>query len=158
MDLIKSMNNSYKEKKLDEERLLKSFEMWWPNFDSAVKSIESEIKSEDEPNSKTNAKPTDRDLLEVIYSKVLKQDNILQNNIKKPFFREPRISYGAIKDLEEVIELINQIEKDLGLLNLDFDTLNAINDVRNRVLRVNKHISKFVMYKDENIGTLNESK
>lgn len=74
LNLLKSVNESNKEGKLDTQRLEKAFEMWWPNLEESIKNVKDEELDKGTANEK---EPTEKELLSVIYSKLNEQEKIL---------------------------------------------------------------------------------
>ncbi|HDR7685307.1 TPA: toll/interleukin-1 receptor domain-containing protein [Bacillus toyonensis] len=106
LSLIKSINQANGSIKLDESRLDKAFEMWWPNLKKSIDGIEKEEKVK---GTKEEKGPTEKELLNVIYSKLLEQE--------KATFRNQNINQtsqdippGLIRDLDRAHALL----KDCG--------------------------------------------
>ncbi|MEK5235448.1 toll/interleukin-1 receptor domain-containing protein [Paenibacillus sp. FSL L8-0470] len=87
-NLLKSINNSKSEGKLDVSRLEKAFDVWWPDLDGQISNI-TEIARE----SSEESEPTEKELLNVIVSKILEQEkwikkeannNQINNNLSTP--------------------------------------------------------------------------
>ncbi|MBT2196650.1 TIR domain-containing protein [Bacillus thuringiensis] len=112
LSLIQSINVSNQDGRLDETRLERAFDMWWPDLQEAINAIvpEKEKKGLAEENG-----PTDRELLNVIYSKLLEQEKSMHKN---QIVREKRIiarvPNGLITDLERVRILITQCRRELA--------------------------------------------
>lgn len=69
LNLLKSINNSKSEGKLDVGRLEKAFEVWWPELDGQISNI-----TEDTRHSSEESEPTEKELLNVIVSKIIDQE------------------------------------------------------------------------------------
>lgn len=74
LSLLKSINNSNKDGKLEESRLEKAFEMWWTHLEESIAKI---IAGPTNNTSEQN-EPTEKELLNVIFSKLAAQEKYLK--------------------------------------------------------------------------------
>lgn len=100
LDLLKSINLFKKDGQLEEARLEKSFDMWWPELEQSIDTIVNEDTSSetDTPNE-----PTERDLLNVILTKVIEQEKNNKSNQQKPY-KNTRVNAAL---LDEIIKIHN---------------------------------------------------
>ncbi|PEV15749.1 hypothetical protein CN417_00605 [Bacillus thuringiensis] len=106
LSLIKSINQGSGDFKLDEFRLEKAFEMWWPDLEKSIGAIEKEDVIE---NTEKEHEPTDRELLNVIYSKMVDQEKLMtksQHNRQNSI--DINIPHGIIRDLEGIRQLLDE--------------------------------------------------
>ncbi|WP_410979506.1 toll/interleukin-1 receptor domain-containing protein [Bacillus cereus] len=96
LSLIQSINASNQDGRLDETRLVRAFEMWWPKLSKAIDAI---VKEETESIEEENG-PTDRELLNVIYSKLIEQEKMTSRS--KESLGKTGVPYQLIRDLEKV--------------------------------------------------------
>lgn len=75
--LMNSLNNSCTEQQLPEDRLNKTFELWWPKLEEALKIENSEIVSQ-KVNNESNTITHNDAILEEILSLVQTQQKILR--------------------------------------------------------------------------------
>ncbi|MDA2478424.1 TIR domain-containing protein [Bacillus cereus group sp. Bce025] len=106
LSLIKSINQANGSSRLDESRLDKAFEMWWPNLKKSIDGIEKEEKVAGAEEAKG---PTEKELLNVIYSKLMEQEKAIFRN-QSINQMSPNIPPGLIRDLDRVHALL----KDCG--------------------------------------------
>lgn len=71
--LLKSINSTNEDGKLDEPRLEKAFDVWWPQLNEQIANIVMDSSS-----SNPETEPTEKDLLNVIFSKVVEQEKLLK--------------------------------------------------------------------------------
>lgn len=131
LSLLKSINDSNDVFKLEEKRLEKAFEMWWPALREAVNNIEPEQGN----NGVNQIEPTEKELLNVIYLKLKEQEQILSKRVNRS-----DIPPGLISDIESAYEImkicykefkggpydedfVTQIEKGIKQLNRAFKYL-----------------------------------
>jgi len=79
--LLQSINSSLELNSITEERLKKSFEVWWPDLESKLKLIENGIQAI-KPGTSQTPKPVNRNsdqILEEILTLVRNQQRILSN-------------------------------------------------------------------------------
>lgn len=94
-NLLKSINSSNDEGKLDEARLEKAFEVWWPHLSEQIKNV-----TNDESTPAGEAEPTEKELLNVIFSKLSEQEKWIRSDVNNRV--NLAIPYGLIHDLEKV--------------------------------------------------------
>ncbi|PFR60366.1 hypothetical protein COK36_12640 [Bacillus cereus] len=75
--LLQSINESNEVGKLSGERLEKSFEMWWPDLEKEIGNI---IEEDSVSGNEEEQEPTEKELLNVIYSKLVDQEKKLAKN------------------------------------------------------------------------------
>ncbi|QWG59925.1 toll/interleukin-1 receptor domain-containing protein [Bacillus mycoides] len=123
LSLIQSINISNQEGRLDETRLEKAFEMWWPDLEEAINAI---VKEEGNESAEGENGPTDRDLLNVIYSKLVEQEKTInqQKNLQEIRIA-PRIPSGLIKEVQEISKVMKICGEELA--NGEFSEENVNN-------------------------------
>ncbi|PWU68306.1 toll/interleukin-1 receptor domain-containing protein [Gracilibacillus dipsosauri] len=101
LSLVKSINNSCETGKLDELRLDRAFEMWWPDLSKNINKIEKA-----DQNNELVHEPSDRELLSNIFSKLSEQERLLSKNANEfvPLFDINKV----IKELRNVDMFISQ--------------------------------------------------
>lgn len=79
--LITTINSVYKEHPLDEQRLEKVFDVWWPNLSSQLESLQDEIVSLQSDDSSQDIQPVSKSLeyLEEILELVRAQHRLLND-------------------------------------------------------------------------------
>ncbi|MFJ8268517.1 hypothetical protein [Peribacillus asahii] len=109
LSLIKSINNSNKDGKLDELRLEKAFEMWWPTLNESIGEIVREDSAE---GTAGENEPTEKELLSVIYSKITEQEKLLTRNQR---INENRVHVPAslLKDLKNAYDTLKMCQREL---------------------------------------------
>lgn len=111
LSLIQSINISNQEGRLDETRLEKAFEMWWPDLEEAINAI---VKEEGNGSTEGENGPTDRDLLNVIYSKLVEQEKTINQQKNLQEIRIPtRIHPGVIKEVREISKMLENCRDEL---------------------------------------------
>ncbi|WJE54314.1 toll/interleukin-1 receptor domain-containing protein [Bacillus cereus] len=139
--LLQSINMSNQDGGLNETRLENAFEMWWPKLKEAIDTIvQEETESIEEENG-----PTDRELLNVIYSKMVEQEkakkqkqNVIQHSIVLPS--------GIYRDLERIQKILRECQTtlpaDSNTMLIYHDLENVIDDLDNIVtyLKEKKHV------------------
>ncbi|MCC2339122.1 toll/interleukin-1 receptor domain-containing protein [Bacillus tropicus] len=106
LSLIKSINQGSGHFKLDEFRLEKAFEMWWPDLEKSIGAIEKEEAIE---SAEKEHEPTDRELLNVIYSKMIEQEKLVAKTQKNhQNFNDINVPQGIIRDLEKIRVILNE--------------------------------------------------
>lgn len=128
--LLQSINISNQDGGLNETRLENAFEMWWPKLKEAIDKIDKEDKEETESIEEENG-PTDRELLNVIYSKIVEQEkaknqkqNIIQHSIMIPS--------GLYRDLERIQRILRECQSALPIdsnIEIYHDLENVVNDL-----------------------------
>jgi len=150
LSLLKSINNSNNDGKLDESRLEKAFEMWWTNLLKAIEKIEKE------PISDTNRQnePTEKELLNVIFSKLTTQEKLLKaSNRNKINTRNDdylNIPSGVIKDLDSGYAALEICRNELigGPYDSDFNIMieESLTDLKGAI----NFLKRRTIYIDEN--------
>ena len=112
LSLLKSINNSNKDGKLDDSRLEKAFEMWWTHLEEAIALIEEETTNDDTNQNE----PSEKQLLNVIFSKLTEQEKLLKrsNRVNR---NNNNIYFNPV--------LLKDLDKALGVLLFcknEFDT------------------------------------
>lgn len=106
LNLLKSINESNEVGQLENSRLEKAFDMWWPSLKESIEGIVPDASSEELENEK---KPTEIELLNVIYTKMIEQEKFLnKNQINDRSGNYIKIPRALIKDLQfakEVMEV-----------------------------------------------------
>ncbi|MGN5648921.1 toll/interleukin-1 receptor domain-containing protein [Bacillus sp. Brlt_9] len=97
LSLLQSINISNQDGRLDESRLEKAFEMWWQPLEEAINAIVNGDRNE---SNEGEDGPTDRDLLNVIYSKLVEQEKTINQQKMLHERRIPRIPTGLIKEVK----------------------------------------------------------
>ncbi|MDM5333423.1 toll/interleukin-1 receptor domain-containing protein [Ureibacillus composti] len=82
--LIKEINTCKKENNLNIERLNKSFDMWWPQLESLLSTIESESTSQNLTES-----PDEKEILSMIVRKLNDQEKLLKEKQNRIDLRKP---------------------------------------------------------------------
>lgn len=100
--LIKQINSSLGDQKLEEPVLNSVFDMWWPKLDEKVRAILE--KREQSHNHAT--KRTDRDILE----EILELSRLNSTRLKKPVSRRihPAVIDHLIDAIENIVDNINE--------------------------------------------------
>jgi hypothetical protein len=93
LSLVKSINGANEEGKLNDSRLEKAFEMWWPTLDDAIENIAKE-----ESADSSEQEPSEKQMLKVIFSKLNEQEKFLNKN-KNNLLEENLIPPALIEDL-----------------------------------------------------------
>nr|WP_315900297.1 TIR domain-containing protein [Cytobacillus firmus] len=93
LELLRSINDSNTDGKLDQFRLEKAFEMWWKYLKESIDGVVG-----DEPSGDNAKEPSQKELLSVIYSKLTEQEKMISRirNDNRETFSVPT---GLIKDL-----------------------------------------------------------
>lgn len=102
-NLLKSINNSKNEGKLEVSRLEKAFDVWWPELDGQISNI-----TEDARESSGESEPSEKELLNVIVSKIIEQEKWIKkdinNNQNSNTLPIPRNMLSDILDIHAVLE------------------------------------------------------
>lgn len=132
--LVKEINDSQENYKLDSDRLNKAFEMWWPRLEDSLKSIE--INS---PQIKDEV-VEDKELLSLIISKLNNQEKMLRNTVMDRQGNENEIN--ALFDLPDILffELQTVQEK---LVNT-IVSLNGIHDREDEFEEIVENLNRSV--------------
>ncbi|ACK98136.1 TIR domain-containing protein [Bacillus thuringiensis] len=145
LSLIKSINQGSENGKLDEARLEKSFEMWWPDLEKSLGEIEKEDAKEDTIKEEG---PSDRELLNVIYSKMIEQEKAI--NKKQNVIQHSNsivIPTNLYKDLERISEILIGCQ---NTLPVDPKTELIYHDLENVIIDLNE-IVKYLKGKNRKI-------
>ncbi|MGO4345524.1 TIR domain-containing protein [Paenibacillus sp. MCAF9] len=127
--LLKSINSTNEQGKLDESRLEKAFEVWWPELNGQINNITTD------DSISPVAEPSEKDLLNVIYSKVVEQEKLLKRETTNKEMR-PFVPSKLILDLRKVHKVLveSQTQLDGGPFTSEF--LGEQEDGRMRLERV----------------------
>lgn len=149
LSLLKSINNSNIDGKLDEARLEKAFEMWWGTL---LKSIEKIVE---EPITDTNRQnePTEKELLNVIYSKLTTQEKLLKtrNRINTRIDDQFILPKNFIKDLEKGYIALDMCRNELVGGPYDSDFNQFIEESLTELKHAISYIKRRTNSDDENI-------
>ena len=109
LSLLKSINDSNSDGKLDDARVEIAFEMWWPNLAELISRIDRDDSTKG--NAEEN-EPTEKELLSVIYSKLMQQEKLLNNN---QVHKEKRytLPFALLNDLEIAYETLLKCQSQL---------------------------------------------
>lgn len=103
LSLLKSINSSNKDGKLDESRLEKAFEMWWIHLEQAIAKIKEDLTD----NTPKQNEPTEKELLNVIFSKLTAQEKLLKMGNKVNITeKNTHLSSLVIKDLINGLKML----------------------------------------------------
>lgn len=130
LNLIKSINNSNLQLKLDENRLEKSFDMWWQTLNNSINEI---VKDNATNNEK---EPSQKEMLNVIFTKLIEQEKYLQkNNQNKVGIRRneqyPAISSKVSDSLSRGIVALEMSKSQLNNGPYDSDLHDFIDETLN---------------------------
>lgn len=135
LSLIKSINQGSENGKLDEARLEKAFEMWWPDLEKSLGEIVKEDAKED---TEKEEGPSDRELLNVIYSKMIEQEkaiNKTQNVIQHS--NSTVVPTHLYKEVERIsgilIDCQNSLPVDPSTEVIYLELENVINDLNDMI-------------------------
>ncbi|GIN60520.1 hypothetical protein J27TS8_05130 [Robertmurraya siralis] len=123
LSLLKSINISKKEGKLDEARLEKAFEMWWEDLEKSINGI----TVDNSMNKSNENEPTDRELLSVIFSKLSEQERFFKRN-ENINIRSNDIPFGLINDIKFGQEMLKKTLRNLEGGPFPDEFFNDIND------------------------------
>lgn len=102
--LLKSINSSNDSIKLDGARLDKAFNIWWPYLEEQISKVTTD------ENSSVDSEPSEKELLSVIYSKIIENEKQLKDNRHKELFvstsliRDIRLAKRTLKHCHSLLE------------------------------------------------------
>ncbi|OMF04026.1 hypothetical protein BK129_18885 [Paenibacillus amylolyticus] len=143
LNLLKSINNSKSEGKLDVSRLEKAFDVWWPELDGQISSITVDAKE-----SSGESEPTEKELLNVIFSKMLEQEKWIKKDISNyqnnnPDNKQSYVSPLIINDLIKIQNVLEDCRSHLigGLFSESF--MNSVEDSITSIRGIAEYLEKF---------------
>ncbi|MDF2068011.1 toll/interleukin-1 receptor domain-containing protein [Bacillus sp. Cr_A10] len=96
--LLQSINNANVQLKLDEQRLEKSFDMWWKELEECINGI---VKDKPKEGASVAKEPSEKEILSVIYSKLTEQEKLLKmDRHSRNHVSELTIELDVLHDLE----------------------------------------------------------
>ncbi|MGH1142127.1 toll/interleukin-1 receptor domain-containing protein [Bacillus pseudomycoides] len=120
LSLIQSINESNQAGGLGALRLEKAFEIWWPELEESINAIEEDsTDSNEEENG-----PTEKDLLNVIYTKLVEQEKTLNKGLSKN--ERGTIPNALVSDLERVHYTLKNCQNFLSELGASEEFIQEI--------------------------------
>ncbi|PFL14003.1 hypothetical protein COJ07_29240 [Bacillus cereus] len=146
LSLIKSINQGSENGKLDEARLEKAFEMWWPDLDESIGKI---VKEDTKEGTEKEEGPSDRELLNVIYSKIVEQEKAInkKQNVIQHTTRSNVIPAGLYHDLERIQRILRECQ---NTLPVESNTEVIYHDLENVIIDLDE-IVKYLKEKSKKI-------
>lgn len=152
--LLQSINNANNELKLDEQRLEKSFDMWWKTLEDLI----SEIVTDEASTS--DREPSEKEMLNVIFSKVIEQEKYLKKSNVKRDEREEQFYISPIifENLEKGMRVLEKCKEEISGGPNDYEFSGYIEDGLSALKESEIYLKRRVAYNDERINSKNKNK